>query len=146
MSVSTLHKRVSSTIAAAALAVTGMFMASPDADANPNPIEWGINATVIGPNGEDLPLRFGQHDFGNDDGFGIYHIQDGHGGFVPSSGEIEIVINEAPGCGAAFNPGNGTQECTAPVQGRPMTVAATERVDTRSGDGRPVGIITAFYR
>lgn len=145
MSVSTLQNRISASVGVAALAVAGMFTTTSEAAANPNPIEWAISQTIIGPNGEDLPLRYGQHDFGADDGFGIYHIQDGHGGFVPSAGEIEIVLNDAPNCGPAFNPGDGTQTCVAPVQGRAMTVSATERVDNRSGDGRPVGIITAFY-
>lgn len=110
------------------------------------PIDWTISQTIIGPKGEDLPLRVGQGDEPSSVGFGLSHIKDSHGGFVPATTEIDTVLHNAPDCKGGLNAGNGKKECSYPINGRGMTVVATERVDPASGDGRPVGIITAFYR
>lgn len=110
------------------------------------PIDWTISQTIIGPQGEDLPLRVGQGDSPDKIGFGLSHIRDSHGGFVPSAGEIDTVLHNDPECKGGLNAGDGKKECSHPIDGRVMTVVATERVDPASGDGRPVGIITAFYR
>lgn len=110
------------------------------------PIDWTISQTIIGPKGEDLPLRVGQGDEPGSVGFGLSHIKDSHDGFVPATTEIDTVLHSAPDCKGGLNAGDGKKECSYPINGRVMTVVATERVDPASGDGRPVGIITAFYR
>ena len=110
------------------------------------PIDWTISQTIIGPKGEDLPLRVGQGDEPGSVGFGLSHIKDSRGGFVPATTEIDTVLHNAPDCKGGLTAGNGKKECSYPINGRVMTVVATERVDPVSGDGRPVGIITAFYR
>lgn len=128
----------------AVLAVTfgGLFAGEAEAAGS----KWDIHTTIIGPAGEDLPLREGEQNLGTDRGFGIKHIQERHGGYVPAAGEMEIVLHNAPNCKNGLNGGDKTVECTYPVGGRDMTVAVTERIDERSGDHRPVGVITAFYR
>lgn len=40
------------------------------------PIDWTISQTIIGPKGEDLPLRVGQGDEPGSVGFGLSHIKD----------------------------------------------------------------------
>lgn len=98
------------------------------------------------PERRDLPLRVGQGDEPGSVGFGLSHIKDSHDGFVPATTEIDTVLHNAPDCKGGLNAGNGKKKCSYPINGRVMTVVATERVDPASGDGRPVGIITAFYR
>jgi hypothetical protein len=108
--------------------------------ANPNPIDWTVARTIFGKNGEDLPLRVGQHDLGDIDGFGLRHISDGHDGFVPDAGLIQ---DAADTCDS--NP-NGATTCEiTDSTGRRFIVVWTGRIDSRSPDGRPVGIITAYY-
>ena len=59
---------------------------------NNNPIDWGIITTFLGAEGEELPLRTGQHDIpGVADGFGDRHIKDGHGE-VPDRGHIQDAL------------------------------------------------------
>lgn len=48
-------------------------------------------------------------------GFGIKHIQERHGGYVPAAGEMEIVLHNAPNCKNGLNGGDKTVECTYPV-------------------------------
>jgi hypothetical protein len=128
------------TIALLAGSAWHMPPAQASAEANPNPIDWTITRTIFGKNGEDLPLRVGQHDLGDVDGFGLRHISDGHGGFVPDSGLIQ---DAADTCES--NP-KGTTSCQiADSAGRRFIVVWTERIDSRAPDGRPVGIITAYY-
>ncbi|MGV0394971.1 hypothetical protein ACUY3K_02605 [Corynebacterium uberis] len=101
-------------------------------------------STIIGPNGEDIPLRKGQHDAAVYEGFGIAHIQDGHGGFVPEAHDIEYVIYHAPGCGNDLVLTDKNTECTAEIDGHRMKVVVTG--NTRDvPNGRPLGVITAFY-
>lgn len=136
--------KVRNFLSATLVAFIGLLV-SPTAVAA-QPIDWTISETIIGPKGEDLPLRVGQGDEPGSVGFGLSHIKDSHGGFVPATTEIDTVLHNAPECKGGLNAGNGKKECSYPINGRVMTVVATERVDPASGDGRPVGIITAFYR
>lgn len=127
--------------AAGTAAFTSAAPATPAA--NPNPINWDIVATVIGKGGEDLPFRYGQHDFGADDGFGLFHIQDGHGGLNPDPGLLQ---KAAETCDSNPDP-NQTTACTIKdPAGKDFVVVWTERIDQRCPDGRPVGIITAYYK
>lgn len=64
-------------------------------------IDWTISQTIIGPKGEDLPLRVGQGDEPGSVGFGLSHIKDSHGGFVPATTEIDTVLHNAPTAKAA---------------------------------------------
>ncbi|GAA2616072.1 hypothetical protein GCM10010304_81920 [Streptomyces roseoviolaceus] len=97
--------------------------------------KWRIRVSFFGREGQDLPLRQG------DSNFGYVHIQDRHpindtslNGFIdktldsgtygrPQDGKVTV----------RYNTGSGT-----------FRVVFTEREDDRSGDGRPVGIVTAF--
>ncbi|GAA3884299.1 hypothetical protein GCM10023084_41490 [Streptomyces lacrimifluminis] len=97
--------------------------------------KWKVKVTFFGRSGEDIPLRQG------DLNFGYVHIQDGHPindtslyGYIdktldsgnygsPSGGKVTV----------RYNTGSGT-----------FRVVFSEREDSQSGDGRPVGIITAF--
>lgn len=105
------------------------------------PIDWTVveGGNFIGPNGEDLPLRIGEHDVEvpRKDGFGIRHIEDGHEGYVPDLDRIERALAS---CRPEYDSSSDTWECAA----EGLLVYYTERVDTRSPDGRSVGILTAF--
>ena len=107
-----------------------------------NPIDWSVVTTIIGRDGEDLPLRTGQHDAPNSEGFGIRHIEDGHNGFIPDPGLIQLAVESVS---SNPNPNSTSTVTYVDANGRKFFVAWTERVDSRSPDGRPVGIITAFY-
>jgi len=104
---------------------------------SPNPIDWTITDSFATQVFDDfIPLRVGQHDFHNQNGFGVRHIIDGHGAVPPRP-----QISSALAVGAcAFQSPNDTWVCN---DGE-TTVVFTTRVDSRSPDHRPVGIITAF--
>lgn len=121
---------------------TTIGLATPAFAQQEEPIDWTVSATIIGRDGEDLPLRIGQHDSPTKDGFGILHIQDGHGGFVPDPGLIQ---HAADSCASNPNPVAVTVCRIAGDGGRPFLVVWTERIDSRAPDGRPIGIITAYY-
>lgn len=109
---------------------------------NTNPIDWHINSTYYGPKGQDIPLRVGQHDEGSIPGFGIRHVEDGHG-LLPSVNDLGDTL-EFGNC--QYQSSNHTYQCVYDSSGGPVVAIYTERVDSRSGDGRPVGIITAYYQ
>lgn len=109
---------------------------------NPNPIDWTVYSTFHGKNGEDLPLRKGQHDAGKIDGFGLHHIEDGHP--VPESslfGWIDDALEDGTYKSQA---GNKVKVTNKMVTGHTFIIVFTERIDSQSGDGRPVGILTAY--
>ncbi|MGI5197142.1 hypothetical protein ACQEVY_26525 [Streptomyces sp. CA-288835] len=97
--------------------------------------KWRIRVSFFGRQGEDIPLRQG------DANFGYVHIQDSHpindtslNGFIDKT--LESGNYGRPQDGKVvvrYNTGTGT-----------FRVVFTEREDSRSRDGRPVGIITAF--
>jgi len=60
------------------LVVAGLASATPAA-ANPNPIDWRVYDMYTFSFGIPIPLRYGQHDHGDEDGFGKHHIEDGRG-------------------------------------------------------------------
>jgi hypothetical protein len=97
--------------------------------------KWKIRNTFFGKNGEDVPLRQG------DSTFGYEHIQEDHptddtaligwiddtledGKYEKSKGKV-VVRNRT-------------------ATGKMFRVVFTEREDSDSKDGRPVGMITAF--
>lgn len=96
--------------------------------------------TFVGTFGDSIPLRVGQHDDTNRrfivDGFGIRHITDAHGA-VPPPDVIERALHQ----GTCVSRAPGRFSCTDDE----ATVALATNVDSRSGDGLPFGIITAFF-
>ena len=58
------------------LFVSTGFAAPASAAGNTKPIRWDVYKTLYGSHGEDIPLRYGQHDDGPLDGFGTRHIED----------------------------------------------------------------------
>ncbi|CCH76399.1 putative Predicted protein [Nostocoides japonicum T1-X7] len=128
----------------AVVATLGLSLATSSSAqaANTNPIRWlPVFKTLYGPHGEDIPLRYGQHDQGPIDGFGTRHIEDGHdkwGDWDETADMIEHVIQTGK-CSVKGT----THNCS--LSGSYLFVAVwSSRVDSRSGDGRPVGVIT-FY-
>jgi hypothetical protein len=110
---------------------------------NPNPIRWTVFKTLYGKHGEDIPLRYGQHDAGPIDGFGTRHIEDGHelwgGDWTDTANMIEHVIQS----GACTTSGT---KVTCRISGAySFTVVYATHVDPRSGDGRPFGVITFYW-
>jgi hypothetical protein len=110
------------------------------ATVNPHPTDWRVVTTFLGRNGEDVPLRVGRRDAGPFKGFGVVHIEEAHGR-IPSHGYIEQALTEGK-CRFSL----GRTECTVKVNPYQLVfVAFTERVDPTCPDGRPVGVITAYY-
>ncbi|MFJ9411529.1 hypothetical protein [Streptomyces sp. NPDC101393] len=136
--------------AAAAVCLFGATAAPAQAAANPHPIDWKIDSTHFGPDGEDLPLRIGQKDAGPKDGFGKRHILEGHGDQISSWSNMKADIDKTLDQGKCTEK-SGKTTCVLQshtfrnVHANGMKTAFTERVDSRSKDHRPVGIITAFY-
>lgn len=107
--------------------------------------QWTVLQQVTGPRGEDLPLRVGRADAENDGhGFGRRHIQ-GDLGYVPSAGDMQTVLTQDPACRDGLDPSGRDTQCTAEIGGKRLVVIATTRVAPESGDGRPIGIIAAYY-
>ncbi|MFG3105114.1 hypothetical protein ACGFZL_31990 [Streptomyces sp. NPDC048182] len=134
---------------AAFLAVGGA--ASPSqAATNPNPIYWSVYTTFIGPGGEDVPLRKGQKDAGGVDGFGKLHIESGHDGQISTWTDMKLEIDRTLDSGKCST-ASGKTTCDLLSHtlhyshAGGMVAVFTGRVDSRSHDGRPVGIITAYY-
>ena len=107
---------------------------------NPNPIDWGVITTFYGRMG-DVPLRTGQHDAGPIDGFGDRHIKDGHGA-VPARDRIQSTLDS----GECSDIGGQKTRCAKWISFPriQLIVVFTDRIDSRSNDWRPVGIITAY--
>ncbi|WP_251410500.1 choice-of-anchor P family protein [Streptomyces meridianus] len=122
---------------AAMLAPTAAY-ADPG-DPNPNIINWNVFDDFTGPAGNDIPLRYGQHDHPDQDGFGKYHIEDGHG-MVPDHEDIQETVGTSGYC----VPAPDDRVICTNTEFSLVVVYATH-VDARSGDGRPFGIITAYY-
>ncbi|MDI3390197.1 choice-of-anchor P family protein [Streptomyces sp. B-S-A8] len=120
-----------------ALAGPGAAHANPG-DPNPNPIDWRVYDSFTGTLGNDIPLRYGQSDHPDRDGFGLRHIQE-HG-VVPDHEEIQETVGAASYCVPAPD---DRVVCTN-TELSLIVVYATHN-DARSGDGRPFGIITAYY-
>ena len=104
---------------------------------------WTVYSTFIGAMGEDIPLRIGRHDTPGRDGVGFLHIIDGHGE-LPDVYEIEALLAHSDRL-CQFYAVDDKWRCSQMAGDRALFVVFTERVDDASGDGRPVGIITAYY-
>jgi hypothetical protein len=90
---------------------------------NPLPINWTVSDNFRGPLGDDVPLRFGQHDFSEtDQGFGRFHIEDGHGVVVP-----ELIQETLSTCTSPVPRPDGRVECA----GEEMVVIYQPTVDPR---------------
>ncbi|MDN5749971.1 MAG: hypothetical protein L0H64_15890 [Pseudonocardia sp.] len=111
-------------VAIVLVAIASLLGVATSASAQPEqPIDWTVSATIFGRGGEDLPLRIGQRDSPLSEGFGILHIQDGHGGFVPDPGLIQQAADTCPS--------NGVIETVCRIAGdggRMFRVVWTERV------------------
>jgi hypothetical protein len=113
-------------------------------DPNPNMIDWTVVDTFRGTAGNDIPLREGQSDCKTPqcnppvDGFGRRHILE-HG-VVPDHDDIQETVGTEGFCVPA--PDNRVI-CTNTDAS--LVVVYVTHNDPRSGDGRPFGIITAYY-
>ena len=111
------------------------------------PIDWRVRTTFITANGDDVPLRYGQHDEPGRTGFGWRHIMDrrqvGEAQYESIKRNIDFVLDA---CRPKFNPTTRKATCTRvdPRTTAKYTVVITDRIDRNSG-GRPVGVITYFY-
>lgn len=120
------------------LGLAGGLVAPSVAQANDNPIDWRVFQVFYDAQGADIPLRYGQHDESEaEQGFGKYHIEDGHG-TVPSQADIQAAIVNPEYCEHRLD---GRVECNSGY----LVVVYQPLVDPRSEDSLPFGIITAFY-
>jgi PKD domain-containing protein len=133
------HQGLSALLAALLTSLFVLLVTPGVGRANSKPIDWTVVENYFGPFGNDVPLRQGQHDDGPEDpGFGRDHIIDAHG-FVPPFIDIQQTIAVPAYCTTTVN----RVVCDNPdIQ---LVVVFATQVDSRSGDGRPFGIITAFY-
>ncbi|MEU8539537.1 hypothetical protein AB0C52_05970 [Streptomyces sp. NPDC048717] len=135
------------------VAAAGMFGAATSpaqAATKPNPISWTVYSTHIGPQGEDVPLRVGQKDAGGIDGFGKRHIESGHADQISSWSNMKQDIDKTLHRGKCTTSGSKitcklNSHTFRNTNASGMAVVFTERVDSRSKDRRPVGVITAYY-
>lgn len=97
--------------------------------------KWRIRVSFFGRAGEDLPLRQG------DANFGWVHIQDRH---PMNETSLNGFIDRTLDNGRYGRPQDGKVTVRYLTPSGWFRVVFTEREDDRSGDGRPVGIITAF--
>ena len=118
-----------------ALATSTIYSTSALAAGNTNPVDWTVRGTFAQ---MKIPLRVGQHDSPDGPGFGERHIVDGHGVVPPYDvmGEVMDIAN-------CTSVGSFTNRFIC--KNDEVTVIFTTNVDERSGDGRPLGIITAFF-
>ncbi|MGD1223577.1 choice-of-anchor P family protein [Streptomyces krungchingensis] len=127
----------------AALVAPATARADPG-DPNPNMIDWTVVDSFRGTAGNDIPLREGQSDCKAPqcnppvDGFGRRHILE-HG-VVPDHDDIQETVGTEGFCVPA--PDNRVI-CTNTDAS--LVVVYVTHNDPRSGDGRPFGIITAYY-
>lgn len=121
----------------------------PSERANPNPIKWDVYRTFY-EDGQDIPLRYGQHDYGSTDGFGTRHIEDGHPEQVAAAGWDDVVSDTARTLhnGTCRAETTDKQRCTYTGDDiyfpGTMVVVHTQD-DSRPPDGRPLGVITAYH-
>lgn len=127
------------TLMAALLLLSLMPAVAASADVNPNPIRWEVFRTYYRA-GADVPLRYGQNDAGPIDGFGTRHIEDGHG--EQDWDYLGTLIQQALDSGSCSTSGT-TVSCHYGATYETILIYST-RVDPDSGDGRPVGVITAY--
>lgn len=115
---------------------------------------WNVYSTHFGPNGEDAPLRHGRGDVAGSAGFGKLHIEDKHANQMSSWSNMKRDIDKTldrGSCTTAGASGNRKTTCVLNsstfynTRARQMKVVFAHRVDSDSRDGRPVGIITAYY-
>ena len=125
----------------ALVARPGVAVAEP-AIINTNPIDWSIVTPFRGALGDDIPLRVGQSDYKEIPGlilpgFGERHILAAHGD-VPSIELIDEVLQDGECASKTFE----RFTCTLDE----AEVVFLRVVDPRSGDGLPVGIISAYFK
>lgn len=97
--------------------------------------KWSVRSTFFGKNGEDVPLRNG------DSNFGYAHIQQSH---PINDYSLHAWIDDALEDGTYKKDRDKVTARVRTATGKMFRVVFTERVDSASRDGRPVGIITAF--
>ncbi|MBF4549326.1 hypothetical protein [Pseudoclavibacter sp. VKM Ac-2888] len=110
--------------------------------------DWNIRTTFISGGGDDVPLRWGRADTQGQVGTGWNHmVSRGHASEATYNswvGHIEYVLDT---CNPNFIAGKAT--CARQMEGNPdyqYVVVFTDRVDPASGDGRPVGVVTAYLQ
>ncbi|GAB2986903.1 hypothetical protein GCM10023080_060450 [Streptomyces pseudoechinosporeus] len=149
---SRVRRRLSTAVLALLLGLLGALVAPATAsadpgDPNPHMIDWTVVDTFQGVAGNDIPLREGQIDCTASteppcdppvDGFGRRHIQE-HG-VVPDHEDIQ----ETVGTGGYCVPAPDDRVICTNTEASLVVVYATHN-DPRSGDGRPFGIITAYF-
>lgn len=107
------------------------------------PTDWTVRSTFIGEDGEDIPLRMGLHDTPAGDGFGFHHIIDGHDE-LPDERDIGAVLGRSNSL-CKFTSSDQKSRCALQIGDRAIIIVYTERIDVEAPDGRPVGVITAYY-
>jgi hypothetical protein len=107
------------------------------------PIDWSVRTTFIGANGEDIPLRIGQHDSPIRDGFGVRHILDGHDE-IPDERDIGVVLSRSDDLCKTTSKDDRAR-CYLQIGDRGLVIVYTESVRGDAPDGRPTGVITAYY-
>lgn len=107
------------------------------------PTDWTVRSTFIGESGEDIPLRIGRHDAPTKDGFGYRHIIDGHDE-IPDERDIGGVLGRSDSL-CKYSSQDDRYRCSLQIGDRAIFVVFSERVPPEAPDGRPVGIITAYY-
>jgi hypothetical protein len=115
---------------------------------------WAVYSTHLSPKGHDIPLRYGRHDNtgGSTTGFGKYHIDDGGHRYGTPWSSFNADIDQVLHNSRTTCVQNGTKwECTSHITGGVsdygygnMKVVYTHS-DSGTPDGRPRGIITAYY-
>jgi len=136
-----MKKRVITSTTAVLAILVGSVLSAPAVQSETT--NWNVRTTFISSGGRDVPLRYG------DSTFGWKHmVSQGHASsstYVWWTRQIEWVL-KGPACRNAAVVG-GKIRCQRTMDGNPdilFTVVFTGRVDSRSRDGRPLGIITAY--
>lgn len=105
--------------------------------ADANPIDWSIIAEILHGKQGVIPFRMGQADMPNGaPGFGYRHVQKIHA--FPGM----ILIQEALTSGKCDQQFMDRRTCTSDE----VVVVYDTMVDPRSKDGKPVGLVTAYYK
>ncbi|MFF4059211.1 choice-of-anchor P family protein [Streptomyces sp. NPDC001668] len=143
------RRHLTSAVLALLLGLLGALVAPATAtadpgDPNPHMIDWTVVDSFRGTAGNDIPLREGQTDCKSPecnppvDGFGRRHILE-HG-VVPDHEDIQETVGTEGLCIPA--PDNRVICTNTDLS---LVVVYVTHNDPRSGDGRPFGIITAYY-
>lgn len=141
-----------------AVAVAGASLlagvSSPTQAAPAGLTNWKVYSSHFGPDGEDAPLRYGRGDVSGSSGFGKIHIEERHASQIAGWSTMKIDIDKTLDRGTCKEEGppkNRKTTCNLRSNtfknhnAKAMKVIFAHRVDRDSGDGRPVGIITAYY-